>query len=481
MVYTETKFSVTRFNADNAPQPEGLRCVSVYVPDDDFYVNLLASCFGLATKATNWEGEQENRDACALLCNIAYTESGFDDCMNCATVQECIETDEGVQGALIEQINNAITTNETTINSILQMLQEQNSPGNPLQNPDSPIVPPETFETDGDCDLDKLWAGCMYLSEYLDTLVSDFFDTIASLTEEAAIVAKASGAIPVLGDYIQSAIEFSIALQEKIAVSYAGEQTQELKESIACSFFCQAQLGCTLSADDAINVMVERLGEISPEEFGAIIDILITHTFEGVQIVEMAYLLALTAIKFGQQFGGVLGTRPLGQIMAIGASDPSDAWTIICDPCALPWCVHLDATNGLDTFFSPAGGAGEQAVWTGTGWAYNPAVLVGRVTLEGTFASPTNLYRVVVVQSAPTTAGDIQQIVAFSPTFADTIGSASSATATVDIAVDDGMYDNLLLDVEADTNAAIDPIPGEITDVYLYGVGTAPEIGTPCE
>lgn len=337
MVYNETKFSVSRFNADSAPQPEGLRCVSVFIPDDTFHLRLLAGLVGLATKATNWEGEQVNRDAVALLWNMAYDATDWGECMDCGDVQNCIETDDGVKGAIINEVNNAIQNNETTINSILQMLQNQNSPGNPMTNSGDSITPPGTFETDDVCDLDKLWSGCLYLSEYLDQLITDFFEQIAELTEAAKIVAKASGAIPVLGDYIQSALEFALALQEKVAVTYTGEQSEEVIQDIACDFFCRAQINCGLSVDDVIDVISTRLGEISPAEFGSVIEVMITGTFEGVQIVEVAYLLALSAIKFGQQFGDALGVRPISDIMRIGASDPADAWMVICDTCVFEW------------------------------------------------------------------------------------------------------------------------------------------------
>jgi len=368
VVYNETKFSVSRFNADSAPQPEGLRCVSVFIPDDVFHLRILAGLVGLATKATNWEGEQENRDAVALLWNLAYDATDWGDCMDCGDVQNCIETDDGVKGAIINEVNNAIQNNETTINSILQMLQNQNSPGNPMTNSGDSITPPGTFETDDVCDLDKLWSGCLYLSEYLDQLITDFFEQIAELTEAAKIVAKASGAIPVLGDYIQSALEFALALQEKVAVIYAGEQSEEVIQDIACDFFCRAQINCGLSVDDVIDVMSTRLGEISPAEFGSVIEVMITGTFEGVQIVEVAYLLALSAIKFGQQFGDALGVRPISDIMRIGASDPADSWMVICDECPSFWEHEFDfreSDHGFSLVGTWVDGVG--IVSTGTG------------------------------------------------------------------------------------------------------------------
>jgi len=66
----------------------------------------------------------------------------------------------------------------------------------------------------------------------------------------------------------------------------------------------------------------------------------------------MAYLLALSAIKFGQQFGTNLGIRPVGELMAIGASDPDNSWTVICDDCP-PVCETPEFT-----IINPTGLAG---------------------------------------------------------------------------------------------------------------------------
>lgn len=349
----QTTFSVTRFNTDEAPETGELRCVSVMIPDDEEYVRILAGLVAQMTNATNWEGSEADRRVRAEMCLNGYVATDWGDCMDCADVQDCIETDEGVQGAIINEVNNAIATNETTINSILQALQTQYNTGTPMSNPGDIVTPEGTFDTDDVCDLDKLWSGCLYLSEYLDQLITDFFEQIAELTETAKIVAKASGAIPVLGDYIQSAIEFSLALEEKVAVTYAGEQSEENIQDIACDFFCEAQIHCGLSIDQVIDIMVTRLGTISIAEFGSVIDIMVTGTFEGIQIVEVAYLMALSAIKFGQQFGDALGVRPISDIMRIGASDPQDAWMIICDTCVFEWDYAFPDADNWDAWTLP--------------------------------------------------------------------------------------------------------------------------------
>lgn len=333
------------------PVVEGTRCVQILIPDDDSYLPVLAGFVAILGESWSWLGSRDDRIARAALWQKAYADTDWEGCMDCAQVADCIETDEGVQNAIEETVINQLNTSQDMSQAIINITQNQNTTGQ--QMPESvsagSMAPSSVFETDGECDNDKLWTGCQYLSEYIDGLCTDFFEALAELDEAAKIAAKASGAIPVVGDYVQSAIEFALALKEKIAVTYAGESTQELRDSIACDFFCAAQETCGLSVDQAITVMSTRLSTITPAEFGSVIDFLITGTFEGVQTVEMGYLLALTAMKFGQQFGGAIGVRPLGQIMAIGASDPNDSWMIICPDCPEEWSYDLDLTTSEDT------------------------------------------------------------------------------------------------------------------------------------
>lgn len=350
-MYRATRFTIPRFNTETAPSVDGLRSVCVKVPDDPEFVRILALLVSAMTQATNWEGEQVDRDDRATRCLAGYLQTDWEGCVDCADVANCIETDEGVQDAISEQIINNIENNAGVQQSFIDYISENNTTGTQMPGTTSSdsMVPPEVFETDDECDPDKVWTGIQYLSEYVDGLCTDFFEVLAELDEAAKIAAKASGAIPVVGDYVQSAIEFALALKEKIAVTYAGESTQELRDSIACDWFCVAREGCGISIDQCIAVMATRLSTISPDEFGSVIDLMITGTFEGVQTVEMGYLLALTAMKFGQKFGDALGVRPLSQIIAIGASDPNDSWMVICPDCPEEWSYDIDLTTSDDT------------------------------------------------------------------------------------------------------------------------------------
>lgn len=310
-------------------------CFVIEIPDTlQYRAALMGQLLWLADWRC-WQHEQADYPAppadnvaAAELFAIAVTDARFEDCGDMATCEqiiECIETDEDTQAAfnswLLEQV-----TNNAAVQQALDDLASREAavgrsltPGQAAAN----LLPAELTD---DCSRARLGAAMEFLVEYLDSLITDFFEVLISLDTAAKLAAKASGLIPVIGQYTQSAAEFLIELKNKIITSYAAEQTDEVKLDIAGDFFCLAEPDCDLSIDDAIGVIVERLGTIEPAEFGSIITLLTTGTFVGIQIVETAYLVALTAVKFGGKFGDAVGVQPLSVIIAQGAGVPNTFW-----------------------------------------------------------------------------------------------------------------------------------------------------------
>jgi len=339
--------SISDFRAEQYPTTDGLRCVSVWVPDDNAFMPLLAGLLYLPTRMFNYTGaDAAKRAALAQMWVNAYAMNDWTGCMDCADVQDCIETDEGVQGALTQNIINNISSNESVIQALLETIAQQQAAGQPLSESASggSMVDPAALKTDDVCDEDKVWTGCQYLSGYIDGLITDFFQQIASLAEDAKIAAAAAKAIPIVGQYADAALSFALAVQEKLSIDYAAASTQALRDSIACDWKCAAMKTCGLSADAAIEVMSARLGNVTFTDYLDFMEFAITGTFAGDQIVEVAYAMVLNAIKYGSQFGDNLGVRPIGTVMAIGASDPNSGWIEICAPCPESW-EHTSPTD----------------------------------------------------------------------------------------------------------------------------------------
>lgn len=328
---TATKFSVARFDADAAPQPDGMRCVRVFVPDDDFYVRLLAAVVNLPTMATNWEGEQENRDAVAALFNSAYTFTDWDGCMDCATVQDCIETDEGTQ------------------NAITNLMQSQQ--GFPPQYPYGENLPDEALSrdfadgTNPGCDLDILWAQCLAIAVGTNSSILFVLNQTEVTTNVVELADKLFQSVPLLATaYNASGLDGALDLinyfQESVLEEYAAQYTTTpggVQDTIACALFCACKDDCVITIERIVNVLSDRLAVYTtPPSLDGLTDLI--ETLAGVSVdttfvVDLAFYVSWGMVKvanflFGNRFDNVL------QIwLALAVNDANNDWMILCTDC----------------------------------------------------------------------------------------------------------------------------------------------------
>jgi len=150
-------------------------------------------------------------------------------------------------------------------------------------------------------------------------------------------MAIAAGAIPAAGNSVSAGFEFANALQEFFAENYAANYSEGYEQQLACDLFCYARTDCNLSIDDMIDVINARFAEpFDVVTFAAIMVRIGSGTipgqFVGQSIVDAMFLLYFTALKFGQQFGDVIGLRPLPVIISLGADQlASDNWEVLCE------------------------------------------------------------------------------------------------------------------------------------------------------
>lgn len=330
MVYNETKFSVSRFNADSAPQPEGLRCVSVLIPDDVFHLQLLAGLVGLATKATNWEGEQADREAVALLWNTGYQETDWEGCMDCAGVEDCIATDEGVQAAI-----NLLIEAGTQI---------------PAESPygqnlsDERLTQDLTSAYNPECDKDILWAQCQACVDFTNNAITDVFEQIEASSNTVELAKAALGAIPFVAGAeklvgIDGALEVVNYYQEAIAEDYAAQFTVTpitgIRDVIAFQIFCACQDDCIITIEKVFEVMQSRLriytSVPSLEGFINLLEFLTGTEVDSSFVVDSAFFVAWAGLKLANLFFGQAGNHVLDYLMALSVSDANTGWTFMGD------------------------------------------------------------------------------------------------------------------------------------------------------
>jgi len=256
----------------------------------------------------------------------------------CEEVATCFTNENE---ALMAAVAAAIANNPALRNAISDALSENGgaTPGLPLSEGSAALdrLPDEVRDEEGDCIPDALWGACLYLVQSGNRAITDFFEQTEAATntlETSGIVAQT---IPAAGAYASAAVEFADQIAENLQEGYAAAYTEAYEESLACALFCAASLGCNLSLDMMIQIVSNRLPD--PEDvsnFGLVMARIGTGTFTGPEIADAAFYIYFTALRFGQQFGDILGVRPLTDLMSLGADQlASDNWETLCD-CDVP-------------------------------------------------------------------------------------------------------------------------------------------------
>jgi len=264
----------------------------------------------------------------------------------CERIASCL-TDENP--AVVAALAELMRSNPTIQQAISEAISENGGgiPGQPLSDEQQQrdLLPPEV-KPDDECDYDALWGACLYLVQSGNRAITDFFENLeaASNTLEAATII--AGAIPAAGQYAEAAGEFADQMQENIAEGYAAAYTETYEEELACALFCLARSNsCELPLDGMVAILADRLSVPGlVVDFGLLMNFVSAGTWVGADIANVAYLVYFNALKYGQQFGDIIGVRPLSDLMGLGADQlASDNWMTLCDcPDDWQWTFPLD-------------------------------------------------------------------------------------------------------------------------------------------
>jgi len=264
----------------------------------------------------------------------------------CEEMAECLNSENP---AVVAALASLITNNQTIITAISNSITNAGSaiPGQPLSPTQSAsdILPDNVKDGEDDCVLDALWGACLFLVQSGNRAITDFFEEIEAASNALETSAIAAQLIPAAGPYANAAVAFADQLQETLAEGYAGAYTETYENDLACALFCLARESCQLTPDMLMQVMAERVGYIEgTENFGVIMEVIGVGTWAGPAIADTAFWMYFGAISFGQQFGDILGIRPLTDLMSLGADQlASDNWEVLCD-CPSTWSHTFDLT-----------------------------------------------------------------------------------------------------------------------------------------
>jgi len=382
------------------PLPEGYRCVSVWIPDDDAYMPVLAFWLGMLAKSWFWLGDDSERFARAALWNEAYALNTWDGCMDCLDVADCIETSEEVQAALLARLIFNIN-NSSAVWEALNNVYNQYGVG---QLPET-IAGQNLLPAIVDCDFDVLWGSVVQLVDSMNTNNINAFEiaeSAANLAERASLVL---GGIPILETLpVDEAVTYVNTIwTDDLMEAYVANDTTEYTDTLKCALFCiAAGRGCRLSIDDVYEYFIDRIAGDASDTFAELIAFLVTGTWTGTEINDMFYAGQLLMMYYGNKFFPVVGIRPFQQYLDIGSRAPSSAWETICEPCAIVPNVYLESNVAIDfelTFIENIGE--DEAVWTAVtkdqsgvfAMSCNPTWYGDNVCVEVIEATPVTAYQ----------------------------------------------------------------------------------------
>lgn len=392
----------------------------------------------------------------------------------CDEVAQCL-TDENP--ALIAALAAALANNPTLRAAIGAATAENGgaTPGMALtsQQVHQDISPDNVRDEEGNCILDAAWGADLYAVQSGNRAITDFFEILESQSNTLERAQIALDAIPAAGGTVASAPAFADQIAEEIAEGYAAAYTEAFENGLACDIFCVMKINCTLSVDDLVGILQTRLGTIEFNDFQAIMQFVIAGSFSGDQIAEVAFLLYFTALKFGQQFGGVLGIRPLTNILGLGADQlASDNWESLCT-CPYSWERIYDFTID-EQGWTPLPATISAIYHPGLGWGrgHSPES-VGRISTYVDFGASTDVTFVRLQYAGLSSGGGNLQTATIykTPPYTAVEGHSFGDDLTYTTPF---TSDFMALDTASDTNGTLFPIDGYLYRAVVRGNGTPP-------
>lgn len=469
------KFRVDQLRAADYPTAGDVRCLCIYIPSEIEHVPILAGLLALPTKQAFWFGTPEERRSRSEAWQEAYDMTDFENCFTCDSVADCIETSEAVQDALEQNIINNINNSGGVQTAIQNVIQQTVGGENPATGTGENLL--LGLES---CDFDHLWGASNVLIDWLNANNVDFLEKMVLASTPAAKAAELSKNIPgfaggTAGEALATYLTF---LSGGFKASYEAYYDTALANELKCGLMCLMAQNCGVTIDQLYAYFSARLG-VTYLNFYDGFYFALSGALPDAKIVDAMMLIQIAAFRFMNGFLGLVGLNPLGNAIANGFNAPDDQWEADCDACPDEWCRLYDADSGLDTVFFAAGQGGEQAVWTGTGWACNPAVNAARRTIATNLGAAYNLTRIEVVRTEAITGGtdNICQLDDY-PSWTVIQTLPGTATTTFELGLMPAQ--KFAIDDITSLLATTPAVPGELIAVYLYGYGTPPASGVAC-
>jgi hypothetical protein len=254
MPYQQGHYNIPRFIGKNYAVTADLRCIRVFIPDGDEYVQQIMTLINVAaTRAAWWTDTDEQRKNRVEMWQRAYEETLSvigDGCMDCSWILECLEDPDFVDamdGLIASLLDNPASATRAAVVNITQQ-QISNSQGYPLSEETRNLALNQGADV---CDEDSLWGSCLHTVVVLNRLNLDFLETMEAASENQEILAGFVASVPVIETLpIDEIIAFADNVRAFVAEFYAAGYDVDLESEFACELFCLAMDNdCKLTMD----------------------------------------------------------------------------------------------------------------------------------------------------------------------------------------------------------------------------------------
>lgn len=354
-------------------------CIPILVPNNaEFQEAFKAAIYGLYGQMANeWFWHEQGTLSPELAAQyasegLALTEAyGECETMACEDVVDCIETDSGVQDAIINLNNNS---NDLYGNLNPDFLTPA---GTETEIMDTRFPPADRAQPANDlidCNLDELWSGIYFMVQKLDETGRDWLEFFVSGADKWQRAANLVSKIPIFGSLASTALEQLSEVAQDVLNLYNAYSTEAVQQDIACALFELVCEECRYPTfDEIINyyknnstITTENVAEITLK---ALADFLFGSALATSQLCyHTVIMVCLWTLYIGSTFVGMRGAKWITIWLDNGEEFANDEWMVLCDGCSEDYgYVNTDFEVEGGIFNFPNGRDSNGALFTDAG------------------------------------------------------------------------------------------------------------------
>lgn len=269
--------------------------------------------------------------------------------LTCEQIIECIETDIGVQNALVSYLQSSGLIDPDTVDADTTTV--------PMRFAGSAQDLEDEIGTLDDCNLDVLWGAIRHgIVLYLDDNARNFLEDLNTQADKGQRAASLLEAIPVVGDLASSVTLQFVELVPDLLNLFNAYSSETVLDEIACAIF---ETVCSQCRFPTWNELFSYYGSAGISGINDVQNLVLTaatdYLLGSSQLAALAcYHTIITyelfVLYLGAKFNGAQGTSSIALWGGLGEDFASDNWIALCDGCEpnYPTLVNGWCVNGVE-------------------------------------------------------------------------------------------------------------------------------------